>query len=1140
MATRLKPTRINVDNTPRVWDGAAYQNDNDFHWSMGGWDMSYEDFAWHTLTGTSLVIEDISNNITPSSNFTVSAGTVKPGIEYVLRVNTGNTAYTMTLGTGVTNPNGYSTELTPNKVNQFKFIATSNSQLELEGVDTSEYLTWLTILSYGNSTWNDFITAYNKNSIVYCRASSNSNPASWSQTRLAFLAYVNNETTPTEVEFQYYRSRSSHSTAATVLDEVYVYKLTSSWTWTVTQRDTAAKPLAWTWIWLTYNASGMTISADTTVLATKTDLNSKQDVLTAGTWIDITSNTVSTASNFWKSTTAAATVQKEVSIPWIKELHEGQVVHILPSVTSSVANSTLKVNNFTAYPMRYNNAAITTSTDSIVWPANIVTTFVFDGTYWQFVWHGLDSNTTYSNMSATEANTWTATSARTISASVLKWAVETHSPVQSVNWQTWAVIVNDVKSSATAPSSPTEWMVWYDTTNNELKVYDWTNWNVTGKEYNAWPGIEIWTYNDYSAMRWPCPKWFHVPLSSELEALCEVVTTDLWLDSDGITMGTYLKMPIAGCRTTDSSIKNVGMYAYYWTATAHAVDNVEYIIFSSDSLFYHDWAYRASAFSIRWFRDSPVIPDNSWTTLYDWSSVQNGAWVFWNPSFWLISASSDWQNWITIQDKNLWATAVYNYWDTLSEANCGKFYQWGNNYWFPRTWTVTTSATQVDASNYWPWNYYSSDTFITRSASLYDWSSVQNDDLWWWVTWVVAIDNAITNTGVLSVNGQTWAVTVNEWDVKVFEVPAVNDDISDMVARLSAWKWVILHEMVSWTDAFYKVDYHDDVTQEITASLIYSYNGGYARYYTIVYNYSTKKVSTKTSSLTYFFAPETAGTQWQVLTKTNSGYEWAAPQWTTYNAGEWIEIWTIQDYSAMQWPAPDGFHVPLNTEWQAVKNIWTALGGWSSDWTNFWIALKLPFAGYRFCSSAGVGHGSYGLYWSSSRNNTNNAYLLNFDSSDVLPQNANYRAFGYSVRCFKNSPTVPTSSWTKLYWTSIEAWWIFWSSTEWLISMSSDWQTWITIQDKNLWATTVWNSWDTLSEANCWKYYQRWNNYWFPRTWSVTTSSTQVDASTYWPWNYYSSSTFITRNSSPYRWDTTDNWKVWMDRLEMSQLDEYN
>lgn len=141
MATRLKPSRINVDNTPRVWDGAAYQNDNDFHWSEWGGDMSYEDFEWVTLTWNSLVIEKISNNVTPTGNFTVTAGTLRPGIEYVLRVNTGNTPYTMTLGTGVTNPNGYSTELAPNKVNQFKFIATSDSQLELEGVDTSDFVT---------------------------------------------------------------------------------------------------------------------------------------------------------------------------------------------------------------------------------------------------------------------------------------------------------------------------------------------------------------------------------------------------------------------------------------------------------------------------------------------------------------------------------------------------------------------------------------------------------------------------------------------------------------------------------------------------------------------------------------------------------------------------------------------------------------------------------------------------------------------------------------------------------------------------------------------------------------------------------------------------------------------------------------
>lgn len=120
----------------------------------------------------------------------------------------------------------------------------------------------MVILKYGISTWSDFITAYNKNAVVYCRASSNSNPASGAQTRLAFMAYVNQETNPTSVEFQYYRSRSDHNSAANQLDEVYVYKLESTnwWKWTVEVRNTAAKATAWTWINLTYGSGNMTIA----------------------------------------------------------------------------------------------------------------------------------------------------------------------------------------------------------------------------------------------------------------------------------------------------------------------------------------------------------------------------------------------------------------------------------------------------------------------------------------------------------------------------------------------------------------------------------------------------------------------------------------------------------------------------------------------------------------------------------------------------------------------------------------------------------------------------------------------------------------------------------------------------------------
>jgi hypothetical protein len=77
----------------------------------------------------------------------------------------------------------------------------------------------MVILSYGNSTWNDFINAYNNHVIVYCRASSNANPATGSQTRMAFMAYVNNATNPTNVEFQYYRSVNPNQKSASQMSD---------------------------------------------------------------------------------------------------------------------------------------------------------------------------------------------------------------------------------------------------------------------------------------------------------------------------------------------------------------------------------------------------------------------------------------------------------------------------------------------------------------------------------------------------------------------------------------------------------------------------------------------------------------------------------------------------------------------------------------------------------------------------------------------------------------------------------------------------------------------------------------------------------------------------------------------------------
>ena len=100
----------------------------------------------------------------------------------------------------------------------------------------------MVILSYGNSTWSDFMNAYRNNVIVYCRASSNANPASGKQTRMAFMAYVNDADNPTNVEFQYYRSMNpTNKTINQMSDQVFVYTLTSTGTWSVISRETGIK-----------------------------------------------------------------------------------------------------------------------------------------------------------------------------------------------------------------------------------------------------------------------------------------------------------------------------------------------------------------------------------------------------------------------------------------------------------------------------------------------------------------------------------------------------------------------------------------------------------------------------------------------------------------------------------------------------------------------------------------------------------------------------------------------------------------------------------------------------------------------------------------------------------------------------------
>ncbi len=124
-----------------------------------------------------------------------------------------------------------------------------------------------------------------------------------------------------------------------------------------------------------------------------------------------------------KSTTAEGVATKEVTIPGINTLVDGLIVVVTPSATSTAGASNLKINDLDAKPMRYQNSALTTSTDGYVWVANTPSMWVYDATaqVWRFAGYGrYDSNTTYSAMSVAEGIAGTATSSRVMRADYLK------------------------------------------------------------------------------------------------------------------------------------------------------------------------------------------------------------------------------------------------------------------------------------------------------------------------------------------------------------------------------------------------------------------------------------------------------------------------------------------------------------------------------------------------------------------------------------------------------------------------------------------------------------------------------------------------------------------------------------------------
>lgn len=116
------------------------------------------------------------------------------------------------------------------------------------------------------------------------------------------------------------------------------------------------------------------------------------------------------------------------TIDGITELRDGVCVWLTNDVVASAANFTININGLGAKPVYRSMNAATRETTRF---AKDYTVFLIynetrvSGGCWDYV-YGFDSNTTYTNMSQSEASTGTATTGRVISAKVLNDTIEEH------------------------------------------------------------------------------------------------------------------------------------------------------------------------------------------------------------------------------------------------------------------------------------------------------------------------------------------------------------------------------------------------------------------------------------------------------------------------------------------------------------------------------------------------------------------------------------------------------------------------------------------------------------------------------------------------------------------------------------------
>ena len=210
--------------------------------------------------------------------------------------------------------------------------------------------------------------------------------------------------------------------------------------------------------------------------------------------------------------------------------------------------------------------------------------------------------------------------------------------------------------------------------------------------------------------------------------------------------------------------------------------------------------------------------------------------------------------------------------------------------------------------------------------------------------------------------------------------------------------WLLENLRLDISDPSVQAKLTSATTNADNATLGYLKNGGGSS------PYPANSVIAKTASSgswTNDYANPYIATEYKNTIQPASGSSPAGKIGIYYNfcaasAGSYCYAENLSSGNASQDICPAGWRLPAGGASGEYKALFAA---YSSNVANFQAALSTPLSG-DFYSGSAYNRGSYGNFWSSTRNDGSNMYYMYVSSSLVAPQSGNVGRFdGFSVRC---------------------------------------------------------------------------------------------------------------------------------------------